>query len=117
MLTASLFLGNGESPCQNCSKSSYDCHFPPVSAKIVVEENWVERLQGRCSALERALIEAIPDPEKREELAAHYGLRLMIRSSSPSDHSEPELGSENNTVVSHNKEDKAGGIDTDAYST
>ena len=77
----------------------------------------MERLQGRCSALERALVEAIPDPEKREELAAHYGLRLMIRSSSPSDQSDSELGPAKNNAISYNPEGKAGGIDTDAYST
>ena len=83
----------------------------------MVEENWVERLQGRCSALERALIEAIPDPEKREEFTAHYGLKLMIRSGSPSDQSEPELGPSNDNAILYNKEDKSGGIDADAYST
>ena len=85
-------IGNGTSPCQNCLKNSLDCHFPPVSAKIVVEENWVERLHGRCHALEKALMEAIPDPERREEIAAHYGLRLIMSTSS-SDRSDSEPAS------------------------
>ncbi|RPB29035.1 hypothetical protein L211DRAFT_253526 [Terfezia boudieri ATCC MYA-4762] len=107
---------NGEIPCQNCCKNSYDCNFPPVSAKIVVEENWVERLQGRCGALERALIEAIPDPEKREELAAQYGLRLMM-TASPSERSESEPSSTScNPMNGSNEGVSNAGYDTEAYS-
>ncbi|KAI5783226.1 fungal-specific transcription factor domain-containing protein [Peziza echinospora] len=99
---------NGDSPCQNCVKNSYSCHFPPVSAKIVVEENWVVRLQGRCSALERCLMEAIPDAERREEVAAHYGLRLQqFSDSSPSDSGdcEPAFNTRSPLVAGHQAEE------------
>ena len=77
----------------------------------------MERLQGRCSALERALIEAIPDPEKREELAAQYGLRLMIIGS-PSERSESEPSSASSNPMSTNNEGASHtGYDTEAYST
>lgn len=110
------YLGNGESRCQNCFKNAHVCHYPPVSAKIVVEENWVERLQGRCCALERALMEAIPDQEKRKELAAHYGLRLMV-SGSPSERSEsePSSGGSNDPIL-ENETHGSGGYGADAYS-
>ena len=82
-----------------------------------MEENWVERLQGRCGALERALLEAIPDPEKREELAAQYGLRLMI-TGSPSERSESGLSSASSNPMSVRNEGASNtGYDSEAYST
>ncbi|KAF8471116.1 fungal-specific transcription factor domain-containing protein [Kalaharituber pfeilii] len=107
---------NGEHPCQNCVKNSYECHFPPVSAKIVVEENWVERLQGRCSALEQCLLEAIPDPEKRKEIAAHYGLRLMLSSASDRSDSEPTSAASGPGTSSSSSE-HFGGYDAEVYSS
>lgn len=82
--------GNGASPCLNCSRNGYECRFPPTSAKMVVEENWVERLQGRCKALEYALAEAVPDADKRQEIAAQFGLKLRtIAASSDGSDSPP----------------------------
>lgn len=76
----------------------------------------MERLQGRCGALERALIEAIPDPEKREELAAQYGLRLMTTGSlSERSESEPSFTSSNPMNVSNEGASNAG-YDSEAYS-
>lgn len=77
----------------------------------------MERLQGRCSALERALIEAIPNPEKREELAAQYGLRLVI-SGSPSERSESEPSSASSNPMGVGSEGTSNiGYDTETYST
>ncbi|KAH8155502.1 uncharacterized protein LAJ45_00512 [Morchella importuna] len=58
----------GEQPCRQCYLANITCNYPPASAKIVVPELFVDKLQARIYALEKALCEAVPDQAIREDI-------------------------------------------------
>lgn len=91
------YLGTGEQPCRQCHLANITCHYPPTSAKIVVPEVYVDKLQSRIFALEKALYEAVPDQTTREEIAGRFGVKFQGQAgtsngdpSSPSTASWPE---------------------------
>jgi len=50
----------------------------------VIPEVYVEKLQTRILALEKALVEGIPDQTVREELMSRLGIRLQGHATPPS---------------------------------
>ncbi|RPB01169.1 hypothetical protein L873DRAFT_691237 [Choiromyces venosus 120613-1] len=73
----------GEHPCRQCHISNIPCNYPPASAKIVIPEIYVENLQTRILALEKALIEGIPDQTVREELMSRLGIKVQGHTTPP----------------------------------
>ncbi|KAG0136434.1 hypothetical protein HOY82DRAFT_599049 [Tuber indicum] len=77
------YLGTGEQPCRQCYVANIPCIYPPASAKIVIPEIYVEKLQTRVLALEKALVEGIPDQTVREELMSRLGIKLQGHTTPP----------------------------------
>ncbi|KAG0633044.1 hypothetical protein HOY80DRAFT_1141707 [Tuber brumale] len=73
----------GEQPCRQCYVANIPCIYPPASAKVVIPEIYVEKLQTRVLALEKALVEGIPDQTAREELMSRLGIRLQGHTTPP----------------------------------
>ncbi|CUS13504.1 unnamed protein product [Tuber aestivum] len=76
-------FGTGEQPCRQCHIANIPCTYPPASAKIVIPEIYVEKLQTRILALEKALVEGIPDQNVREELMSRHGIKLQGHTTPP----------------------------------
>ncbi|KAI5845059.1 fungal-specific transcription factor domain-containing protein [Morchella snyderi] len=72
----------GEQPCRQCYLANITCNYPPASAKIVVPELFVDKLQARISALERALYDAVPDQAVREDIAGRFGINFLSQNGS-----------------------------------
>lgn len=88
-------VGTGEQPCRQCHLANITCHYPPTSAKIVVPEVYVDKLQSRIFALEKALYDAVPDQATREEIAGRFGIKLQDGPTTPGsgDPSSPSTAS------------------------
>lgn len=59
---------SGDQPCSQCASSSRECVYPAPAVKITISREEIDSLRRKVKAYEKALQDAVPDPDRRQEL-------------------------------------------------
>ncbi|KND92621.1 Filamentous growth regulator 27, partial [Tolypocladium ophioglossoides CBS 100239] len=62
---------SGDRPCNQCASTARDCVYPALVEKVSVPKTELDELKKKVEVYEKALVDALPDPARRQELLHH----------------------------------------------